>query len=226
MNIIAPSYQIPGTWLENARALAPQHWLAGLELLFFSYDDDARKIFEVESEQLAELASRYSFSLHLPDPMTPDTQELVERTRKFVELYVFHPEPDHKGWNTSMRILMDRFGAENFAMEYTGEQNFEAGLRALAGADLRLCADTGVLLREGHDPAVWIADRVAAIAEIHLHGVQNGKDHHALSDADTWLRALIPYFSRAIRINLETFSLDATRTSYATLQRILHEQEN
>lgn len=226
MKIIAPSYQIPGTWLENARALEPQTWIEGLELLFFSYDDEARKILDAESEQLAELSSRYSFSLHLPDPITRETRELIERTNTFVKLYVFHPEPDHEGWDISMREIMDRFGAENFAMEYTGEQNFEAGLQALTGTNVRLCADTGVLLREGCDPAAWIADRASAIAEIHLHGVQNGKDHHALSDADTWLGALIPYFSRAIRINLETFSLDTTRASYRALQRFLHEQEN
>ncbi len=226
MKIIAPSYQIPGTWLENAQALAPQSWIEGLELLFFSYDNEARKILKAESDYLAELSSRYAFSLHLPDPMKPNAQELVERTRKFVELYVFHPEPDHEGWAAGMRNIIDRFGAEKFAMEYTGKQKFDAGLRALSGTGIRFCADTGVLLREERDPAAWIADRASAIAEIHLHGVQNGKDHQALSDADTWLGALIPYFSRAIRINLETFSLDVTRASYATLQRFLHEQEN
>lgn len=226
MKIIAPSYQIPGTWLENAQALMPEKWLKGLELLFFSYDEEARKILEVESDCLAELSSRYTFSLHLPDPMTPETQELVARTQEFVELYVFHPEPGHEGWETGMRNIMDRFGAEKFAMEYTGRQKFEAGLRALSGTGVRLCADTGVLLREERAPAAWIADRASAIAEIHLHGFQNGKDHQALSDTDTWLGALIPSFSRAIRINLETFSLDATRASYATLQRVLHEQEH
>lgn len=223
MKIIAPSYQIPGTWLHNARALASETWLEGLELLFFSYDEEAQKILETEADFLADFSSRYSFSLHLPDPMTPEAESLIERTLPFVELFVFHPEPDHDGWESLIRTLAQRFGPEKFAMEYTGKQKFDAGMQALSGTEVRLCADTGILVREGRAPAKWLSEYAPRVAEIHLHGVKDGKDHTALSADDTWLASLIPYCSRDIRINLETFALDTTRASYTTLQRVLHE---
>lgn len=226
MKLCVPSWQIPGSWLENARALASLPWIEGMELLFFSYDHEARRVFAEECDEIARFSERYSFSLHLPDPLTPEALDLIEMTHSFVELYIFHPWKNdrkaagQKAWADTVETLRASYGAERFALEYTGESAFEKSLALFP--DLPLCADSGCLIRNGQEPLDWIAARHKAIREIHLHAARGGKDHLPLGPGDAWL----PDFAKAAaesdwRVVLETFSLADTEASYEAFRRAM-----
>ena len=222
MTIAVPSWQVPGTWLENLDALADIEWIGGIELLFFSYDKDARRGFEAERGQIAAYADRFSFSLHLPDPLGPEALDLVAATESFVGLYVFHPRSAAAGeWARIVETLCDSYGAARFAMEYTGAAAFVSGSECLSGAP-GICADTGRLVLDGIDPAAWIRDRATSIAGLHLHAARGGKDHFPLGAEDSWLPAVASEAkARDWRVVLETFSLERTLASYDCLKRWL-----
>ena len=232
MKLCVPSWQQPGSWLENIEALADKAWIEGIELLFFSYDEEAKRLFAAERDAIARFAGRFSFSLHLPDPLSPEAFDLVEMTNSFVELYVFHPwkggknpADDRDGadggtWTGLLGSLRAAFGADRFAMEYTGETAFSTALTRFP--DLSLCADTGCLIRSGQEPLDWMAARSAAIREIHLHAARGGKDHLPLGPDDAWLTGIASAAAKSgWRVVLETFSLADTMVSYEAFRRAL-----
>ena len=229
MKLCVPSWQLPGSWLYNAEKLVDLPWIEGIELLFFSFDDETRKLFAAEREALAGLAERFSFSLHLPDPLMPAVRDLIEMTESFVDDYVFHPcgigEPTRENrhgpdWAALVQEMRAAYGRERFAMEYTGKKAFEKSLELLP--DLSLCADTGGLIRDGHQPLAWIRSHAGSLSEIHLHAARGNKDHFALGPDDAWLPDLAKAAGESDwRIVLETFSLEESRASYDELRRWL-----
>ncbi len=233
MTIAAPSWQVPGAWLENLDALADIDWIGGVELLLFSYDRDARRDFEAERGRIAAYAGRFSFSLHLPDPLGPAALDLVAATESFVGLYIFHPHSAAGDeWAPIVETLRDSYGGSRFAMEYTGAGDFSRGMARLSRARRAptaaqppspgICADTGRLALDGVDPAGWIRDRATSIAELHLHAARGGKDHFPLGAEDSWLPAVASEAkARDWRVVLETFSLERTLASYDRLKRWL-----
>ena len=224
MKLSVPSYQVPGTWLFNIEKLAELSWIEGIELLFFSFDADARKLFEEERDRVSEFSDRFSFSLHLPDPLSPLDRDLVEMTASFVDLYVIHPFgrkseiPEIRDWAHLVESFRSDFGADRFALEYTGKDRFAESGTFLP--DIGVCADTGCLIREGLSPPDWISGREDSIREIHLHAARGEKDHLPLSERDTWVPELARRAARSDWIvNLETFSLEDTRISRDLFRR-------
>ncbi|HWR12953.1 MAG TPA: hypothetical protein VN445_14110 [Rectinemataceae bacterium] len=241
MRLCVPSWQLPGSWLYNVEKLAAIPWIEGIELLFFSFDEDARKTFAVEREGIAGFADRFSFSLHLPDPLMPADRDLVAMTETFVDQYVFHPygagdragygavdEADRAlkrgegmdAWADLLKKLRAEYGERRFAMEYSGGAAFERSLALLPGAPL--CADTGCLIRDGLQPLDWMLNHVDSLREVHLHAARGDKDHLPLGRDEPW----VPEFVDAAaagdwRVVLETFSLEDSRASYEALRRWL-----
>jgi hypothetical protein len=220
MKLCAPSYLIPGTWLENLEAMRDLEWLDGVELLFFAYDEDARSILARERGGLAELSGRFELSLHLPDPLRPRDEELVALTRDFVRLYVLHPPASgDEGWAALVDGWRGRYG-EDFLLEYTGPERFSDAEAVLPG--LPLCADTGRLLRDGLSPAAWIAERSGRVREIHLHAAVGAKDHAPLIAGEAWLAELCPLLGDfAGRVELELFSRPGVEHSHSVLAAAL-----
>jgi len=250
MRLCLPSYQYPGTWLLNVEKLAELPWVEGIELLFFSFDADARKLFATEKDRVAAFSGNYSgrffFSLHLPDPLSPADMDLVEMTAPFIDLYVVHPyraESDGAendgaendgaksdgaihgdsgigAWAEMVGTLRSSYGLDRFALEYTDRKAFEASRALLPG--MSLCADTGCLIREGLSPVDWISGHEASIREIHLHAAREKKDHFPLSEDDAWVPELARMASRNNWIvNLETFSLEDSLISWDIFRRQL-----
>lgn len=240
MKLCLPSYQLPGSWLFNLEKLADLPWVEGIELLFFSFDEDARRLFLEEKEGIAAFSRRFSFSLHLPELLAPGIRDLVKMSEAFVELYVFHPFEDKnaslaeserevagnaeaqdegaEAWSEALEALRSGFGRDRFAMEYTGESAFERSLRLVPG--IPLCADTGCLVRNGLAPAEWIAERTDSIVELHVHGARNGKDHFPLSNDDLWARKLAENaVASNWRVVFETFSLKESEASRDVFRR-------
>jgi len=226
MRLCVPSYQFPGTWLSNIEKLAGLSWIEGIELLFFSFDADARELFSAERDRVAAFSERFFFSLHLPDPLSPADVDLVGMTASFVDLYVLHPyggkgETREIGdWVPMGETLRSDYGADRFALEYTGRETFEMSHALLP--EIGLCADTGCLIREGLSPVDWILEHEAFVREIHLHAARGGKDHFPLSESDIWVLELARRAAQSDWIvNLETFSLEDTLGSRDMLRRQL-----
>ena len=240
MTIAAPSWQIPGTWLENLDALADIDWIGGVELLFFSYDEAARRDFAAERGRIAAYADRFSFSLHLPDPLGPAVAR-PRRGDRILRRFVRVPSriPPSAGdasadaWARTVETLCDSYGASRFAMEYTGA----AGLQPWLGAPEK---------------------RSSRAARYAGHGAENLRRHGAPRPGRRRSRRRgskiaqrrwpnctctpraaariispsaprIPGFPRSRRkpkardwrVVLETFSLEKTRASYDCLKRWL-----
>lgn len=243
MKHFVPSWQKPGTWLENIIALAPVERIDGIELLFFEWNDDVRSSLARELPEIQAFSHRFEFSIHLPDPLETSAIELVGLTQSFVQRYIFHPpciegRPDaerpspHAAIDSlpispaadsitgTVSLLRDRFGADRFLMEFTGEPSFSQARDVLPG--ISFCADTGCLLRMNLDPAEWISRNAASIKEIHLHGFRDGRDHLPLDSTEPWLPDLARFcMERNIDIVHELFSLDATSESHNVFRRFL-----
>lgn len=228
MKLFVPSYQTPGTWLENLRFLEPMEWIDGVELLLFSYDSESRDSFMAELASLKEYSRRFSFTLHLPDPLPSlgagddpaGLMRLLDATEALAGHYVLHPprNEDLDSWAALLAAARDSHGKERFLLEYTGKQAFDTALGA--APDLLLCADTGCLLREGIDPAAWISQRAPRVKEIHLHGAAGPKDHRALDPKDAWALDIVRLAKEnGWIVNLETFSIAETLKSRAVLWR-------
>ena len=226
MKLSVPSYQVPGTWLFNVEKLAKLSWIEGVELLFFSFDADARKLFEEERDRVAAFSGRFFFSLHLPDPLSSSDRDLVGMTASFVDLYVLHPFgrkseiPEIRDWARLVESFCSDFGAGRFALEYTGKDRFAKSRVFLP--DIGICADTGCLIRERLSPPDWISEHEDSIREVHLHAARGEKDHLPLSELDAWVPELARRAARSDWIvNLETFSLEDTRISRDLFRRQL-----
>jgi hypothetical protein len=213
----APSWVAPGTYLENLRILEAVRAIQSVELLFFIYDEDARAIFARERDGIAAFAGRFGFTVHLPDPLLPEHEALVESTRAFARSYVVHPATvDGAQALASMVGLWRRRYGDIFYLENTRISLFDANLPLFD--DIGLCCDVGHLLLEGLDPAAWIAGKADRIREVHLHGLIGGRDHSAFSFRDKALRRIIP-FLKAFEgtIELELFSLAEIEGAIAEL---------
>jgi sugar phosphate isomerase/epimerase len=228
MRVIVPSWLVPGGWLENVRAAASLPWAEGVELLCFSFEGEDRELFISELPGLAEEGKRLSLSVHLPDPLLPAHEELVELTRPFAAAYVVHPpRRPAKGasmdeaaaalesWSALVSSWRGRYG-DDFLLEYTEGAAFSAAEESLVGVPL--CADTGRLLLEEIDPVNWIAQRVERIREVHLHGADGLRDHRVFSGSEPWLAALRPLLAAYEgRVELEVFSLASVTAAAAVL---------
>lgn len=229
MKHFVPSWQKPGTWLENIIALEPVEWIDGIELLFFEWNDDVRSSFARELPEIQAWSHRFEFNLHLPDPLEPAAFELVEMTQPFVQRYVFHPprmvdnpplERSAGSTFATISMLEEQFGAGRFLMEFTGEPEFSKARDALLG--ISFCADTGCLLRKNLDPAEWISHNAESIREVHLHGCRDGKDHKPLDGSESWLSDVARFCEQHdVEVVHELFSFDATADSHNVFRRFL-----
>jgi len=220
VTIVLPSWLLPASWLPNVREAERLGWAGGVELLCFSFSGEDRELFLSELPALAEAGRRLAISVHLPDPLGADCEELVRITRPFAQAYILHPpESDAAAWAGLVDIWRRRYG-DDFLLEYVAGDDFAAAEEALPG--LPLCADTGRLLLEGLSPARWIEARAHRVREIHLHGVSGGRDHRPFSGDEDWLLELKPFLLKYDgRVELELFSLESAVAAYAALRRCL-----
>ena len=218
MILSAPSWVAPGTYLENLDLLDGLDAISSVELLFFIYDEDTRALFAREREGIAARADRFGFTVHLPDPLLPEHEALVESTRGFARSYVFHPAIAEGAEPLARTVgLWRRRYGDVFYLENTRISLFDANLPFFG--DIGLCCDVGHLLLEGLDPASWLAGRAGRIRELHLHGVAEGKDHSAFSFRDETMGRLPPFLkSFDGTVELELFSFAEIEGAIAELE--------
>lgn len=236
MRITVPSWVIPGTYLENLKFLRDKPEIQGVELLFFLYDAEVRTLLDQEWAEILEYRNRFTLTVHLPDPLLPEHEELVQRLASAVRHFIVHPDPPDRAQAQGdlLRSWGNRYGggaSPRFFVENTRPQRLESLLPYL-GEETGICMDTGHLLLEGQSPGAFFTRRQSRIGEIHLHSLAppqalaDGRlaDHRPLTRGDmvaphSWLAELLPLLSRFEGVvNLEMFSWEEVYASLTLLR--------
>ncbi|MDR3336218.1 MAG: TIM barrel protein [Treponema sp.] len=234
--ITVPSWVIPGTYLENLRFLENKTEIDGVELLFFIYDEEIKKMLNTEWKEILQYQGRFVFTAHLPGVLLGEHEELVERLAPLVRHFIAHPGPAETAAQQAKRI--NRWAAQFPLCRFLGENTNPGMLEALLSSlDERvgICMDTGHLLLEGKNPALWFNERRERIAEIHLHGLDREKaaldgrlpDHRPITAEAAWLAELRPLLENFNGvINLEVFSWKEVQESITALKSIKQKTED
>ena len=219
MILSVPSYVIPGTYAENLRFLADKPEVAGVELLFFMYDKDIRDLMRSELDEIRSFQTRFSYTVHMPDSIAEDHEEIIEATREIAGAYIIHPPREDSGL-PAFTDLMDtwrgRYGKDIFILENTRLSRFDAAEAALMDSIYGLspiCADIGHLRMEGQELEPWLAAKAGRITELHLHGFDGKTDHVPFRSEEPWLIRLMPYLQNFPGVvELELFNWDQLRS--------------
>jgi hypothetical protein len=189
------------------------------------YDAEIRRQLDDEWEGILQFKDRFVFTVHLPDSILPEHEELVERVSPLARSFVVHPgQPENApalaalimDWERRYPPRSGPAGAPSrrFLVENTKPGWFEALLPHLEGA-AGVCMDTGHLLLDGKNPADFFKAHRDRIGEIHLHGIDREKaaldgrlaDHRAVQAGEKWFRDLFPLLGEFDGvINTEVFS--------------------
>ncbi len=241
----ATSFVIPADIVTNVRHLCGK--VDAVQLLFFESAANAALEHPVETTELKRIADEYglSYTVHLPADVrlgSPDAkvrQAGVDEIARLVnELSVLSPKSydlhvqreDHlpeSQWlenvERSFSVLVDRLGAATgmIAIENT---DFSFALVEELAADhgFSRCLDLGHILRHGHDlDDAWRA--VEKARHIHYHGVENCKDHGAVTPSQTEITvALGKELSRTGYrgvVTLEVYSMADLDASLESLEK-------
>ncbi len=209
MVLSVPSYVIPGTYLENLRFLENHPEVRAVELLFFSWDQETQALLRSELPEIRKLGERFAFTAHMPSPLLPEAQVLIETSEDLITNFIVHPPAPGQSLPAFIRLLDTwrlRFG-DRFLLENTRLEDFDAVQRILP--EIPLCMDTGHLLLEKNDPAAFARKHARTIRQIHLHGTADGRDHCAFLPTETWFQELSPFLRDFTGIvELEIFNWD------------------
>jgi len=186
MILSAPSFLIPGTYLENVRYIDTIPEVKCIELLFFTFDDDSWNIFQCERKEIQRYVGRFDFSVHMPDPILPEHETLIEGTKDFVSHYIVHPDFKKPEFFTDLVGKWSGIYGNIFYIENTLAGTIESMPRL--PPDLPLCLDTGHLLLQKKSPAGYFNARESRIKKIHLHGTIGEKDHQAVTAEEPWVK--------------------------------------
>ncbi len=244
--ISAPSFIYPDDYIPNVQMLGP--YLDEIEMLCFESHESClpsqKTILELES-----LAKKFKFTynVHLPsdlDPGNPERKEqkrFVENTLRIMYLtqplepttYILHLPYDQapigrlcdKAWQVriseSIRRLMDA-GVKGPSLSVeTLNYPLEWIEPILLEYDLRVCLDMGHLI-VNHENIETTYHRFAEqTTMIHLHGVNNGKDHLSLDVFDqNWLDRIFSILKRFTgTVSIEVFSYNHLLTSLVVLEK-------
>lgn len=159
------SWLIPATYYENAKLVAG--YVNFVELLVYKWDVSTKEIFDDEISKLAELTYKHNlyYTIHLP----VDSFEEVENAYNYFNSvplniinYVLHPLEDER-----FKSFVE--SKPNVAVENLSEKVYEHTKNVF---------DVGHFLLGRPVSSLFIQNAI----EIHLMGVDNGKDHLPLNE--------------------------------------------
>ncbi len=238
MSMLAvPSWVIPGTYRENLEFLESRVEIEAVELLFFMYDDQVRSLLDSEFPTIRDFAQRFTYTVHLPDPLKPEHEELVERLSALVRHFIVHPGEPAKSeqlaalldaWENRYRVKGNgKAERPRFFVENTHPGRLEALLELRP--DSGICMDTGHLALEGASPSSFFRAHESRIGEIHLHGIDRKAamedgylpDHRALAGTEDWLwdmKSRLQEYPGVV--NLEVFSWPQVEKTLQALKEL------
>ncbi len=248
------SYIFPAEILPNIRCLG--QYFDELELVLFESGQEDNLPTPGEIREMGCLASDLdlTYNVHLPadlffgDPDPALRRKFCETAFSFYErtlplaptAYILHldsrkadetVEPDRSAWRDRVGESLQAMQMKGIELRRVAVENLEYPLQRISSFaeafDMSFCLDIGHLLRYGHDVAEQMASFLKMCSVVHLHGVDNGKDHTGLDHIPPaeWgviCKALEEYDGS---LSLEVFSLDDLAVSLNRMQEIAREEE-
>jgi sugar phosphate isomerase/epimerase len=241
------SFIYPATWVTNVERLGP--YVDEIELLVL---ESGREHYPSKNDikELAHLANEMnlSYNIHLPMDIylgherASLRQEAVDVVRKVVELvnslpvsvYVIHvvwskTTSDRLGmirWQESIKssfesIISTGISAASLAVE-TLDYPLDRIDSVIYDLGLAVCLDLGHLWLAGRNPVSYYQKYQQQTRILHLHGIENGKDHRSLDRLDSNQKKDVGRILSEFKgvVSLEVFSLDHLIPSLLTLETI------
>ena len=234
------SFIYPAGYVQNVKMVAP--YLDEIELLLFESAPESlpsaheiRQLFNVSKE------FDLTYNIHLPLDIFPGAPErsirqfALETVIQIVDLtaslspstYTLHLPYDEAGFdNEQVKRWRDRLDESMKKLVSAGISGDIISIETLDypmdwvedilnDFNLYVCMDVGHLMLYGYDPEAVFNKHKNRIAILHLHGVDNQKDHLPLDrlakeNAETVIRILQQY-ERVV--SLEVFSFDHLKAS-------------
>jgi sugar phosphate isomerase/epimerase len=160
-------------------------------------------------------------------PLAPTSYILHLDSRKADETV----ESDRSAWRDRVGESLQTLQMKGIELRRVAVENLEYPLQRLSpfaeAFNMSFCLDIGHQLRYGHDVAEQMASFLKMSSMVHLHGVDNGKDHTGLDHIPPaeWrviCKALEEYDGG---LSLEVFSLDDLTVSLNRMQEIARKEE-
>ncbi len=221
MILSCPSYVIPGTWWENIQYIdryLPE--ITNVELLFFIYDEETRRLLAPEEKAILSYNGRLTFTVHLPDPLLPEHDEIIDKTSFLAVNWIIHPpkQGEELPFTKAVDSLRLKYG-NRFLLENLTGRNHPWFIKH---TEWPLCLDTGHALLRGHSPGLYFNRFKKRIKEIHLLDICEGKDHSPLLKESIWLRNFIPLlYEYSGIVNIELFNKDEVSASVKVMKQHL-----
>jgi sugar phosphate isomerase/epimerase len=242
------SFIYPDGYAANVALLAP--YVDEIELLMFESRSVDSMPGREEIRQLQRLAAthRITYSVHLPIDVHPGGADPAERRQAVDALvriiertaalepcsYIVHLpyvgsrlEADApEAWQEFNRLSLQRLIARGVPQNRLCIENLDYPMdwiRPILGEfGLPLCLDIGHLIIQGVDPAGVFERFRDRISVVHLHGVQNGRDHLALTDAHRVMMQTLVTLLRTFRgsLSLEVFDFSNLEDSLAFFEKL------
>ena len=242
----ATSYIYPDHIIPNVKMLAP--YLDEIELLLFESNPDSLPTMQ-QIKELVLLAEQYdlSYNIHLPIDISLTDKDPIARSkavnvikRIFDLTYVLMPSThtlhlpcDETSFDgDGLKIWQDFAAAGIEKLMDTGIQSHAISIETLTypfewieeiikAYKLSVCIDIGHLLVNGFDVKKVFDKHSGNTLIIHLHGVENKKDHVSLNrlsleQMDQIIGILKRYYGV---VSLEVFSFDNLSTSLTVLEK-------
>ena len=233
------SYIYPDKILPNVKKLAP--YLDEIEILLFESDRESLPDKE-EIKQLAAIADNFSISynIHLPMDIYLGSEDLSARNyaldtiKEIVNLtsplpcstYTLHIESfskDMEKWKYHSFKSMEKLAASGIKPEKISVKTllypFEWIEKIITDFPFSICMDTGHLMLLQIDPLTFFNKYIDRISIIHIHGVENKRDHISLArlegkKIETILNILKKFTGI---VSIEVFSFDDLDSSLKLL---------
>ncbi len=243
------SYILPTDVIPNIRYLG--QYFDEIELVFFESGLESNLPSPGDIREMARLSSDLDliYNVHLPvdlffgDPDPALRRRFCETAFSFYgrtlplgpTSYILHLdsrradktiEPDRSAWVNRVRESLQAMQEQGIDLRRIAVENIEYPLQRILpfveAFNMSFCLDIGHLLRYGHDLAEQTASFLKMCSMVHLHGVNNGKDHTGLDHITPaeWriiCRALEKYDGG---VSLEVFSIDDLAVSLNRMQEL------
>jgi sugar phosphate isomerase/epimerase len=201
------SYILPAEILPNVLFLG--RCFDEIELVLFESGFESNLPTPEEVREMARVASDLdiTYNVHIPadlffgDPAPALRHRFCKTAFSFYERtlpldptsYILHldsrradrtVEPDESAWCDRIGDSLQIMEAMGIDLRRMAAENLEYPLQRIApfveAFDMSFCLDIGHLLRYGHDTEEQISKFLSKCSMVHLHGVDNGKDHLGL----------------------------------------------
>ena len=216
MMLGATSWQVPGSYLDNARLLAGHATFS--ELLVYTWNDEMQTAME---QQWDEMNGLLGLSVHLP----ADTLEHADQALRFfstrcVQRYTVHPVADVPALRSFLESAVELVG-ERLCLENLENDVFDTVMPHVEDIPFSVTMDYGHLLFT-HASAGAFADAWGSrVREIHFHGY-DGTNCHVAPD-NTTVSSFVRFVGRQfgersdVPVCVETFDWSTTLSVLETL---------